>query len=56
MAKTKSDRVATRIIFVRFQSLLKLRIQARLRDELLDGEIFYSLKEAQIIIEDWRKH
>lgn len=29
---------------------------ARLRDELLDGEIFYSLKEAQIIIEDWRKH
>ena len=29
---------------------------ARLRDELLDGEIFYSLKEAQIIIEDWRRH
>ena len=24
---------------------------ARLRDELLDGEIFYSLKEAQIVIE-----
>src|SRR6187401_417031 len=29
---------------------------ARLRDELLDGEIFYSLKEAQIIIESWRRH
>jgi len=29
---------------------------ARLRDELLNGEIFYSLKEAQIIIEKWRKH
>ncbi|MDP6876870.1 MAG: IS3 family transposase [Alphaproteobacteria bacterium] len=29
---------------------------ARLRDELLDGEIFYTLKEAQIIIEEWRKH
>lgn len=29
---------------------------ARLRDELLDGEIFYSLKEAQIIIEGWRRH
>ena len=27
---------------------------ARLRDELLDGEIFYSLKEAQIVIEKWR--
>ena len=29
---------------------------ARLRDELLNGEIFYTLKEAQIIIEQWRKH
>jgi len=25
-----------------------------LRDELLNGEIFYSLKEAQIVIEQWR--
>ena len=29
---------------------------ARFRDELLNGEIFYSLREAQIIIELWRKH
>ena len=28
----------------------------RLRDELLNGEIFYTLKEAQVMIEDWRKH
>ena len=28
----------------------------KLRDELLNGEIFYSLKEAQIVIEQWRKH
>lgn len=28
----------------------------RMRDELLNGEIFYSLREAQIIIERWRKH
>jgi transposase InsO family protein len=26
------------------------------RDELLDGEIFYTLKEAQIVIEGWRQH
>jgi len=26
---------------------------ARLRDELLNGEIFYSLKEAQIVINQW---
>ena len=29
---------------------------ARLRDELLNGEIFYTLKEAMIIIEGWRRH
>jgi Transposase and inactivated derivatives len=29
---------------------------ARLRDELLNGEIFYTLKEAQILIEQWRIH
>ncbi len=26
----------------------------KLRDECLNGEIFYSLKEAQIVIEQWR--
>ena len=26
----------------------------KLRDELLNGEIFYSLKEAQVVIEQWR--
>jgi putative transposase len=29
---------------------------ARLRDELLNGEIFYTLREDQIIIESWRRH
>jgi transposase InsO family protein len=29
---------------------------ARFRDELLNGEIFYSLREAQILIEKWRRH
>ena len=29
---------------------------ARFRDELLIGEVFYTLKEAQIIIEQWRRH
>ncbi|MCG7575229.1 IS3 family transposase [Phaeobacter sp. CNT1-3] len=28
----------------------------RMRDELLNGEVFYSLREAQIMIEEWRKH
>lgn len=29
---------------------------ARLRDELLDGEIVYTLCEAKIVIESWRRH
>ena len=28
----------------------------KLRDELLNGEIFYTLKEAQVLIERWRHH
>ncbi len=29
---------------------------SKLRDELLKGEIFYTLQEAQVIIENWRRH
>jgi len=29
---------------------------SKLRDELLKGEIFYSLAEARIVIEGWRQH
>jgi len=29
---------------------------ARLRDELRNGEIFYTLKEAQVLVESWRHH
>ncbi len=28
----------------------------KLRNELLDREIFFTLKEAQVLIEDWRVH
>ena len=28
----------------------------KLRDECLNGEIFYSLREAQVVIEQWRTH
>jgi putative transposase len=28
----------------------------KLRDELLDGEVFATLKEAQVLIEQWRQH
>ena len=28
----------------------------KLRDELLNGEIFYTLREAKVLIEQWRRH
>ena len=32
------------------------RSTSKLRDEFLNGEIFYSLKEAQVLAERWRVH
>ena len=29
---------------------------AKLRDELLNGEVFYTMKEASVVIEQWRRH
>ena len=32
------------------------QIIGMLRDELLNGEIFYTLREARVLIEQWRRH
>ena len=34
----------------------RVSFNARFRDELLNGEVFYSLREAQILIEQWRRY
>lgn len=31
-------------------------LNSKLRDELLNGEIFTTLREAQVLIESWRRH
>jgi transposase InsO family protein len=31
-------------------------LNGKLRDELLDREIFHTLREAQVLIEAWRRH
>ena len=31
-------------------------VTEQLRDELLDGEVFHTLREAQVLIEQWRQH
>jgi len=30
--------------------------RSKLRHELLNGEVFYNLKEARVLIERWRRH
>ena len=43
------------VTYVLHSTPLPHTINGKLRDELLNGEIFYTLKEAQILIEQWRK-
>ena len=31
-------------------------LNGKLRDELVNGEIFYSVKEARVLIESWGQH
>ncbi len=38
-----------------YASDLQILVHLGLRDELLNGEIFCTLKEAQILIEHWRQ-
>ena len=33
-----------------------LSLLGTLRDELLNGELFFTLREAQLLIEQWREH
>ena len=51
--------VGTRTLYIERGSPLENgyceSFNGKLRDELLNGEIFYSLKEAQILIERWRQ-
>ena len=54
------QQIGTQTLFIEPGSLWENRynesFNGKLRDECLNGEIFYSLKEAQIIIEQWRIH
>ena len=38
------------------QACKQAEITTQLRNECLHGEIFYALKEAQIVIGPWRRH
>ena len=46
------------IVHILFSLILPVNHLVHLlhKTELLNGEVFYSLREAQILIEQWRKH
>ena len=54
------DRVGTKTAYIMpgspWENGYCERFNGKQRNELLDGEIFYTLREAQVIIEQWRWH
>ena len=52
-------RIGTRTLYIEpgspWENGYNESFNGKLRDELLNGEIFYTLREAQILIEEWRK-
>ena len=58
--RTCFGRIGVKTLFIEPGSLWENgyneSFNGKLRDELLNGEIFYTLKEAQVLIERWRRH
>lgn len=54
------QRVSVRTLFIEpgspWENGFVKSFNGKLRDELLNGEIFYSLREAKVVIEAWRQH
>jgi transposase InsO family protein len=54
------DRLGSQTLFIEpgspWENGYNESFNGKLRDELLNGEIFYTLKEAQVLIEQWRRH
>ena len=38
------------------EAVRSIGVTEQLRDELLDGEVFHTVREAQVLIERWRRH
>lgn len=54
------DRIGVKTLFIEpgspWENGYNESFNGKLRDELLNGEIFYTHKEAQVLIEAWRHH
>ena len=54
------ERIGVRTLFIErgspWENGYNVSFNGKLRDELLDREVFHSLKEAEVLIERWRRH
>jgi putative transposase len=54
------DRLGAQTLFIEpgspWENGYNESFNGKLRDELLNGEVFYTLQEAKILIEQWRRH
>ena len=54
------DRIDVKTLFIQpgspWENGYNESFNGKLRDELLNGEIFYTLKEANVLIQRWRRH
>ncbi len=54
------ERLAVKTLFIEpgspWENGYNESFNGKLRDELLNGEIFFTLKEAQVLVEQWRVH
>ena len=53
------EKVGTKTLFIEpgspWENGYNESFNGKLRDELLNGELFYTLKEAEVLIEEWRR-
>lgn len=60
MVRAWLGRIGVRTLFIErgspWENGYNGSFNGKLRDELLDREIFHSLKEAEVLIERWRRH
>lgn len=57
MVRNWLRRIGAKTLFYRTRQPVRVRsFNGKLRDELLNGEVFYNLKKTQIVIEQWLKH
>lgn len=59
VVRKRLERIGVRTLFIESESPLKNgyneSFSGKMRDEVLNREVFYNLREAKVVIENWRQ-